>query len=595
MSESFDPETLTLEAIAATETPVIRQDARGRYAEVLDMATLDLSSIAGLPVLDSHRTASVRDVVGVVETARIENGQLIARLRLSRADDVRPVVQRVADGTLRGVSIGYAATEWRESVQDGTRTKRPQSWRISEITLCPAPADRAARVRAESASTDPVRVDGILNNRAAANGDTMNETTTLPDAGAVETTRRADIRGLVRAAGLSAEIADTLIDAGADLTRAKAEIFDHVQERAAARPIIRAHVGASADDPATLNRRQSDALAVRMAGGQPADDVRPFMSESLLDLARGALTRAGHSTRGLTPDETFTRAAHTTSDFPLVVSNAMNKVALDTYAAAASPLKALARQRTLPNFKPSTSIRLGEVGRLEPLSETGEITATSRAENGESFKLATFARRIDVTRELLINDDLGLLGDMTRAFGEAAAATEADIMVALLTSNPALSDGVAVFHASRGNLGTAAALSVNSMSDARKAMRAVKGLDGKTLVAVQPKFLLIGPEIETEAEAFLASIYAAATDDVNPFSGKLSLMVEPRILDDRWMVFADPARLPCLQYGYLSSAQGVQIQRQDAWNTLGMSYRAFLDFGAGWMDWRGAYLSPAEV
>ena len=56
--------------------------------------------------------------------------------------------------------------------------------------------------------------------------------------------------------------------------------------------------------------------------------------------------------------------------------------------------------------------------------------------------------------------------------------------------------------------------------------------------------------------------------------------------------FADPVRLPCLQYAYLSSAQGVQVQRQEAWNTLGMSYRAWLDFGANWSDWRGAYLNP---
>lgn len=57
------------------------------------------------------------------------------------------------------------------------------------------------------------------------------------------------------------------------------------------------------------------------------------------------------------------------------------------------------------------------------------------------------------------------------------------------------------------------------------------------------------------------------------------------------MIFADPVRMPCLQYAYLSSAQGVQVQRQEAWNTLGMSYRAWLDFGAGWNDWRGAYFN----
>ena len=228
------------------------------------------------------------------------------------------------------------------------------------------------------------------------------------------------------------------------------------------------------------------------------------------------------------------------------------------------------------------------------MKESGEIAATNRAENGESFRLSTYARALNVSRELIINDDLGLLGDLTRAFAEAAAATEADIMVELLTSNPNLSDGTPVFHASRGNLGAAAALSVNSVDTARKAMRAVKGLDGKTLVAVQPKYLLVGPELETEAEAFLTALYASTTADVNPFTGKLSLLVEPRIEDDRWMIFADPARLPCLQYGYLSSAQGVQIQRSEAWDTLGMKYRAWLDFGAGWTDWRGVYQAPAS-
>mgnify|MGYP000403871006 FL=1 len=76
-------------------------------------------------------------------------------------------------------------------------------------------------------------------------------------------------------------------------------------------------------------RRQADAVAVRMAGGTCPDDARQYMGDSLLDMARGSLARAGVSTRGMSPDEVFQRAAHGTSDFPLVVSNAMGKVAAD--------------------------------------------------------------------------------------------------------------------------------------------------------------------------------------------------------------------------------------------------------------------------
>ncbi|MFV0384975.1 hypothetical protein [Paracoccus sp. (in: a-proteobacteria)] len=52
---------------------------------------------------------------------------------------------------------------------------------------------------------------------------------------------------------------------------------------------------------------------------------------------------------------------------------------------------------------------------------------------------------------------------------------------------------------------------------------------------------------------------------------------------------ADAAQVPSLQYAYLSAAQGVQIQRQESWDTLGLKYRAFLDFGCGWLDYRGSY------
>jgi phage major head subunit gpT-like protein len=123
------------------------------------------------------------------------------------------------------------------------------------------------------------------------------------------------------------------------------------------------------------------------------------------------------------------------------------------------------------------------------------------------MRLGTFPRRIDVSRRLLIDDDLGMLGDITSAMGEAAAQTEADIMVNLLTSNPALSDGVAVFAAARGNLAAApAAPDVTSIAAARLAMRNFKGLDGSTFVNAAPRFLLVGPTRETAAEQLLAAL-----------------------------------------------------------------------------------------
>jgi HK97 family phage prohead protease len=571
---SFDPETRTVSAVIATPTPVPRRDARGPFLEVLTADTLDLAASANIPVLDSHRTESVRDTLGRVPSIALEGDNVVTVLELTSAEDAAPVVQRIADGTVTGVSIGYRVAGWTEKTTPEGRVKSPTRWQITEVTLTSNPADPNARLRSQQkeSTMEPEVLD----------------TTARDDA---EKTRRTEIRALVRSAGLGPEVADDLIDAGADLTRAKAEVFDAVQQRRRSAPIIRSHTPAN-DDPAVITRRQSDALATRMAGGACPDDARQYLGVSLRDIAVESLTRSGVSTRGMTADEVFTRAAHTTSDFPLVVSNAMNKVALETYRAAESPLKTLCRQRTLPNFKPSTAIRLGELGRLEELAENGEITHTSRAENGETLRLKTFARGVTVSRNLMIDDDLGLLGDMTAALGEAAAQTEADILVDLITSNPNLSDGTAVFHASRGNVGSAAAPSVASLTTARESMRTRTGLDGKTIISATPRFVLVGADLETLAEQVLASIQPNKTDDVNPFGGRLTLLVEPRLPEGTWYVFADPARLAAMHYAYLSSAQGVQIQRTEAWDTLGMKFRAFLDFGAGWLDWRGTHRIP---
>ena len=122
---SYDPETRTVSAVIATANPVRRPDARGAFLEILTADTLDLSSVEGLPLLDSHRTASVRDTLGRVRSIAREGDSVVAVLELSSAEDVAPVAQRIADGTLTGVSIGYRVDGWTEksTPQAGSRAR----------------------------------------------------------------------------------------------------------------------------------------------------------------------------------------------------------------------------------------------------------------------------------------------------------------------------------------------------------------------------------------------------------------------------------------------------------------------------------------
>jgi hypothetical protein len=179
------------------------------------------------------------------------------------------------------------------------------------------------------------------------------------------------------------------------------------------------------------------------------------------------------------------------------------------------------------------------------------------------------------------------------------------VLVGLLAGaasvGPAMSDSKALFHADHGNLATpaGAAISDGTLGAARLALRIMKGLDGVSVVPVTPKFLVVPAAIEGMAEKYLATLYPAAASNANPFSGgKLELVVEPRLDGKsaaRWYVFGDPyAGAPVLEYSYLDGAQGPTVDSQPGWEVLGMDYRAYLDFGAGAVEFRGACCNPGQ-
>src|SRR5262249_15145311 len=149
--------------------------------------------------------------------------------------------------------------------------------------------------------------------------------------------------------------------------------------------------------------------------------------------------------------------------------------------------------------------------------------------------------------------DLNAFADFSTAAGRAAAETEADVLTALLTANSGtgvtMDDGNPLFHSSHGNVAASGTvIDVNGLAAARLAMRNQKGLDGTTPIHAVPRFLLVSPAKETQGEQVLASLTPAVVDEVNPFSGRLTLLVEPRLSSNRWYVFADPAQQPVIEY-----------------------------------------------
>ncbi|MBO6522164.1 MAG: Mu-like prophage major head subunit gpT family protein [Rhodospirillales bacterium] len=584
--QSVNTEERTVEVIWSTGAAVKRRDFDGAYIEKLslDPKAVDLSRLNGASVLDAHRQSAVRDVLGTVRDASVDGKLGTATLQFSARPEVEPIWQDVTAGILRHISVGYTVEDWADSSDAGSRVRTAVRWTPHEISLVPSPADPGAHVRMEDTMPDTSpstpEADAETQTRASLNRSQVN----------------AEIRSIARVAGLDQTFVDDLIDREADADEARRAAFEALAKRSNANirtEQIRVEIGESQDDPALRCRQMGEALYARI---NPRHDLsepsRRYAYATPVDMAKELLTLRGDATTGLSPATLITRALHTTSDFPIILGDTVGRVLRDSYQAAPSGIRQLGRQTSARDFRSVNKIMLGEAPLLEKLNEHGEIKAGTMAEAREAYKVDTWARKIGITRQVLVNDDLGAFSDLARRMGQAAAETEARILVDLLESNsgngPKLTDNKTLFHADHGNkAGTGAVISDATLSSARLALRTQKGIEDRT-TRVTPKYLLVPPALETEAEKWLASVSPAKAADVNPFSGSLTLVVEPRLASaTRWYVTADPGEIGGLEYAYLSGNEGPQVESKSGWDVDGVEIRVILDFGAGFVDHRG--------
>jgi hypothetical protein len=580
---TLDAQARSVEVIFTTGAPVQRRDFEGPFSEVLslDPSAVNLSRVRGMPVLNAHRGTDLAHVLGVVREASVDGTAGRATIVFSRRPDVDPFFQDVQDGILRNVSVGYTVEKWADSTdpKTGGRMRTAMRWTPVEISFVPVAADAGATVRQEE---------------NMEHTETVATTPALPPA-VTRAQTDAEIRRIASIAGLDGSFADDLITRAATVEQARAAAFAALEQRAGG-PVRTASVaiGPSGDDPAVVIERMAEALTCRLRpSAKPSDAARPYMHRRLVEMAAELLTLRGERGVSIMSPDMILQRAHTTSDFPQLLTATGNRMLLPAYEAAASPLKALARPTTIGDFRAKTALRLGAMGKLEKVNEHGEVTHTTRSEAKESYKLDTFGRIFALTRQAMINDDLGAFSDWAAVMGRAAAETEASQLVALLTDNsgagPTMDDGQALFHSSHGNVaGSGGAIDVTTLGTGRQALRDQKGLAGEPINVV-PKFLLVSSAKETLAEQVLATLYPSQVSEANPFQGRLTLMVEPRLSGNPWYLFADPAQAPVLEYAYLSSAPGPQVAMREGWDVLGAEFRVILDFGCGAVDYRGAY------
>ncbi|SFO45393.1 phage prohead protease, HK97 family [Cohaesibacter marisflavi] len=613
---SYDEGSRSVEAILSTGSRV-RRWYDFEELEISD-AAIDLSRAAGgqVKLLDHHNQFERNAILGTVSDVRVENGQLVGLLTFADSDAGREAEGQVQRGELSSVSIGYKVDSWeRTGVEDDREIWTARKWELLEVSLVSVPADPSANIRSlpqgEPIET-PENEDGDMpkqtdNQRAgqSANQDPVNGGDPATDvatrgaqnepAAPVQSERSAAtidyICGQAEASGLGMDWVRSM--GGRSEQEVRDAALNALQARTSA-PTNGTHNESTLDNPANMRGALIDALASRAAGSQPSDQARQFTSYSIVDVA--ATSMGERATFGRNDVDIIQRAL-TTGDFPLILEGVNHQLMRREYDRAAPTYREIMRRSDLQDFKASSSYSLGDFPTLKQVTEKGEIDFGGISEGKETSQLKTFGRRVSITRQMLINDNLGAFADIGRRAAQAVLLFENGLAYKILLSNggngPKLSDGKALFDDAHKNLLAAAALGVDGVSAARKAMRQQESLD-KQRLSIPAKKLLVGPDLETKAEMFLAQVTPTKQADFNPFSGKLELVVESEIIDKSWRLFANPEMYDVMTYGYLRQNPGPIFMRNQSSPVDGVELVVVLDFHVSASDFRGAVKNPGQ-
>jgi hypothetical protein len=588
-----------------TGASVRRFDGRGPFEMRFSMepgaVRLGRLTSGSAPLLNSHRDYTVDDVVGVIAKAWVDKGQGKATVRFSKRADVDAIWQDVQDGILRNASMGVAIHALEDVTPQGAQLRQVlvTDWEPEEVSLVPIGADPGAGFKFQRATGPQEQTMEETITQAGEQARASVETNVDAErqsAALAERTRILELDKIGRAVNLDGRLVTQHVEAGTSIEEFRRLALDELARRSAETPIRTATSVVTRDEVETRRTGIATALLHRY---DPAvfplrDDVgRDWAGLTLLDLARESLEASGTRTRRMARHD-IAKLALSTSDFPNILADVANKTLRQAYEAYPRTFLPFSRRRSAADFKNINAVQLGEAPSLQKVNEKGEFTHGSIAESKETYKLATYGRIVSITRQVIINDDLSAFTRIPAGFGVAAATLESDTVWGIITSNPNMGDGVALFHANHTNLNTGgtSALALTGLGTGMAVMAKQKGLDGVTVLNVQPRYVAVPVALQLTAFQLVAANLAPvqSANIVPDYIRALTPIAEPRLdasSATAWYLFASPDQIDTVEYAYLEGQDGVYIETRQGFDVDGVEIKARLDFGAKAIDWRG--------
>jgi len=427
---------------------------------------------------------------------------------------------------------------------------------------------------------------------------------------AAEKQRRESVRSLFKPAFMAHEGMDKILDAcldDAEITPEQAQ--SHILEKMAAsgEPL-------AGNLPATSGESQEDkfragavfALASRAGlSGKDADTGSEFRGLSLMEMAGRVLAMHGVEISNMGKmDRVAAAFTHTSGDFGSLLMNVAEKAMLKGHDEAEETFQAWTAKGELPDFKPGSRVDLNSFPSLEQVRDGAEYKYATVGDRGETIQLATYGSLFSITRQAIINDDLNAFTRIPALMGRAAIRTVGDLVYAILTSNPTMSDGTALFHASHSNLLTAAGINTGSVDAMRVAMATQTDSTKKGASALNIRLanLLVPVALEGTAKVVRDSEYevgASTKNNTVPNSvrGTFEVISDARldaVSATAWYGAASSGMHDTIEVAYLDGNDRPYLEQQSGWTVDGTEFKVRLDAGVKALDFRTLAKNPGQ-
>jgi len=286
-----------------------------------------------------------------------------------------------------------------------------------------------------------------------------------------------------------------------------------------------------------------------------------------------------------------------------ILGNTANKALSAAYTAVQTVWQDICGIRNHGDFKVHTRYRLDTTGAYRKVGGDGELKHIGLDEDSSTNQVDTYGAIVALTRQTMINDDLGAFLQLPTMLGRLSALRKEEAAFVTLLGNAG-----SFFSAGNNNLETdpGSALSISSLTTAEQAMMDQVDSNGKPIL-VQPTILLVGSALRNTADNLMSErliidgTSSSKQPARNPHAGKYqvrsSTYINNTSITDqngdaitgqsstKWWLMANPADRAALGIAFLNGKQTPTLESADTdFATLGMQWRAYDDFGVAFED-----------